>query len=73
MFVGGGKTKAQLSGEGRAPFSGAASPMRWRTDARVSPSTYSIEQVVPVFRLADVEHAADIWMGNRSAPVALPS
>ena len=43
MFVGGGETNAQLSGEVVRLLRGSR-PMRSRTETRVSPSTYSIDR-----------------------------
>jgi hypothetical protein len=43
MFVGGGKTGAQLAGDVVSLLRGRR-PMRSRTETRVSPSTYSIDR-----------------------------
>ena len=61
MFVGGGKTGAQLAGDVRSLLRGQAPDALAHRDERFAVDVFH-RQVMPVFRLADVENTADIWM-----------
>ena len=64
MFVGGGKTGAQLAGDVVGLLRGQAPDALAHRDESFAVDVLH-RQVMPVFRLADVEYTADIWMGDR--------